>query len=480
MFLIIFFYISQIDWSIYCIIFVFSVGYTLPGKNGDQTNNDADLILDIRETQYDNINVKTTGNDVRQETVKSTNDGNSNEDHTEQQTDYNVSVRSVESIGTNGKLATGSQSEIQNGDYPVTYGLSFMREIAALDDIVAEQHKRNDNLLDLEDPLPVKHSVLKVTKRNFVDFNGAQLQNLKNGRLEYLSVCPDRDSVYVECTFKNLRANGTFKTNLSHTKLGGFTVGLDAVRSNVSASFHRQGKGTVVRPATLGTVTADVVAANDDRDAGTIDDSLTGVKYRDVLAKAVANEVSDSTHRGMVARLKAAMKTPLGGGGERLTAFLDIDRTDGDLSVRMSDIRSLQRRRVRQSVVSMSYARADEPNAYRLRFDVNVVGLKWTSDLTATFAGRPARARSVDFSVPNGIRIRTAVYKSAGGRRGCPEIEADVKIDGLRYELPATFPASVKCAVDGELPRFVRQSLSARVINALNRTICHDRSGENN
>ncbi|VVC44378.1 Hypothetical protein CINCED_3A017124 [Cinara cedri] len=483
--------------------------HSLLDRHGDRTNNDAGLMSRGTSTSYDGNDNNGFGHIAEwpeyknAETPADGNErsvdggGNSYGDNVRPtDADQPVVGRSAESFGSDAGMASGTQDEIGNGNGgvggPVPRGSSvIMRKIAALDAIVAEQYGRCNGaaLLDLDDPLPVKKSTVKITKHNFVHFHGAELRDLKHGRLEYLSVNPAKDTVYVECAFENLRVNGTYTTNLPRNG-GRFAVDADAVRSKVSASFRHRGRGPAVSAAVSATVTAEADAAND-RDAAAaadaVNESLVAGKYRRVLEKAIAKQVYDSTYKGMVARLKAEMTTPAFAvaDDDRLTGFRDFNWTDGDLSARMFNIgpRQSSLTRVQQTIDSVSYTRGRaDRNAYELRFDVIVEGLKWTGDLTATLAGQPARALSVEFSVAKPTRIRFAVYKSSadgGGRPECRRVETDVEIDDLRYELPEKFPASVKSAVRSKLPGFVRQSLVACAENAFKREVCNDRTTNN-
>lgn len=380
--------------------------------------------------------------------------------------------RSAESSISSGEFS--DQHMIQT-DQTVGQSATLSRVIvdkfAVLNRIVAQAHRsNNNNLLEMQNPLLVKNTVVKVTKQNFVNFQNVELQNLENGNLEYLSINPEKNYVYAECTFDKLVANGNFKTNLAHTKSGQFTVEMNYIRSNVSAMVHRRGKA-IIRPAKLGMASTHVNAEHlqdTDSISGAVDK-----KYRSVLEQAISNEVHNATHKGMVAQLKTEMNVPLDAfsNGHAIKLY-DMDWTENDLKIQMASVDGLSWKQADQKIDSMSYTRENN-GSYKMRVELNLNGLKWTSDLTAEHSGRRAQSQSLGFNAKN-IRVRLVVFKSVENDE-CRKIETDVKVKGLTYNFTQHFPAKMQSAVESKLPQFIQKSLEAHMNNLLKQQVCGNR-----
>lgn len=396
---------------------------------------------------------------------------------------YGQSGRSVESFVAGEVPGTAAAGPHAGGDDedarafgPATLGWETVRKMAAVDAIVAEEHRRNGggggggNLLDVESPLLVKKSAVKVSKQNYVSFQAAQVDDMKSGRLEYLSVDVAKDAVYVECAFDRLTANGTFKTNLRHTKAGQFSVDMGRVSSNVTASFHK-GRAAI-GPAAFATIATRVTTADRQDDVAAVEGSVRET-YGGVLARAVSAEVYNSTHKGMVARLKAEANAPF---GDRPHAGpFDVDWTEGDLHVRVSadgGHRS-SRKPARRRIESASYTRLPQPeDAYRMRFDVDLKALRWTGDLTGAWRGQRFRAPAADFELDR-VKVRAVVVKSASDGRTCRKVETDVRTHGFRYALNGQLPSDdVRRTLERELPGFVKRSFENCLRNSVAREMC--------
>lgn len=319
----------------------------------------------------------------------------------------------------------------------------------------------------METQLLIKKSVIKVDKHHFISFQNVELQNLKNGTLEYLSINPEKDNVYVECAFNTLSATGSLKTNLAHTKEGQFTIDMNSAHSKISASFHK-GRASI-RPATL--VTAKMyINADNEQDIDTINESMDK-KYRSILERAISSEVYSSTYKGMIAQLKAEMKSSLN--NEHVTKLMnDINWTEENLNVQISNIGSGQFwKRSDLKIDSLSYTRKDK-NTYKMRFDVILKGLQWTSDFTATVNGEHTREKSLDFNMDN-VQIHVVVLKSINNQQ-CQKIKTDVHIHGLQNNSSEQLPISIKSIIERKLPRFMEQSLSEYMNDSIKQNVCNN------
>lgn len=428
----------------------------LRDQNEDNLNEDSDLTYS-QESNYDNSNTNNKYNLDNNQFGKNSNRGSSQ------------SGRSIELYRSN----EGSREQVavqtdEDTDYDsVTLGRDIVRKIATLDKIVAQEHQCNGNILDMEPQLSIKKSVVKVDKHHFISFQNAELQNLKNGTLEYLSINPEKDDVYVECAFNTLSATGFLKSNLAYTKEGQFTIDMNSARSNISASFHK-GRASI-RPATI--VKAKMhINADNKKDIDTINESVDK-KYQRILERAISSEVYSSTHRGMVAQLKTEIKSAIN--NEYVTKLYDMNWTEDKLKVQMSDIgRGQSWKRSNLKIDSMSYTRMDK-NTYKIRFDVILKGLQWTSDLTAITNGERIQAKSLDFSIDN-VQMHVVVLKSIDNLQWCRQIKTNVRIHGLQNNLHEQLPTSIKSIIDRKLPRFMEHSLSAYMKNSIKLKICNN------
>lgn len=376
--------------------------------------------------------------------------------------------RSIESIESNQESEKKSSNQDVEGDSN-TLGRNIIRKIVDLDKIVVQEFKYNKNLLDMKYPLLIKDSVVKITKHNFIKFQNAEMHNLEQGNLEYLSLNLVNDSVYVEYVFVKLSTNGTFKTNLSSTKSGSILIDLNDIRSSVSASFHK-GRHNII-PAKSSTITVNINAVNQEN----IDTIIKSVnkKYRNILEKSISTELYNSTFKGMVNRLKTEMKSSLNDeNNERATKLYDMNWTEDNLNIQIYNIGGQSWKQINQKMDSMSYTR-ETNNTYKMRFDIHLKELQWTSDLTIIINGQLDRVQSLNFNI-NDIRTHIVLFKSIDNQE-CLKIEIKTHVNGLRYNLYEQLTTSIKSLIDNKLHGFIERSFEAYIKNALKREVCNNR-----
>lgn len=373
--------------------------------------------------------------------------------------------RSVESFDANDNNY-GVEHSIQNQDISygsATLGRSIVQKIVALDRIVTERHRYNrHNLLDVANPLYVKNHVIKMTKRDFVNFKDTEMNGLDEGHLQYLAINVPKDSVYVESSFDKLSVGGTFKTNLQEVKGGRFSVDMQNVRSNITSTFHR-GRA-IIKPARSATNSVNVLA--DHHESAAIKESIND-KYLMVLGQAVSGEVYNSTHKGMVAQLKTEIKTPIVADRSPIT-LEDMHFAADNTVIKMTNIGHLPWSLLSRKLDSMSYARNDR-NSYKMCFDIGLEGLKWTSDLTATSNGQiTVQAQALAFAV-NSVKIHVSIFKSVDSQQ-CLNIKSVVKVNGFQYNSNEHLPSDVL----KKLPKFVQQHFETYMKNTLERDVCNN------
>lgn len=322
------------------------------------------------------------------------------------------------------------------------FGKRLLDKIKALDEIVAtgQRHGHGD-LLDVEDPLPVKKYAVKVDRQEYVSFRATELRHTGGAVLEYLSVDVAGDRVRVGCTFDGLSGNGTYKTNVAHSKKRGpYTVDMHHVRSNVTAHFHR---GRRVD----GSVRAGSFAVDGPPTTASVD-----ARYQAAVEHSVRSAVYQATHRGLVARIKAELNARVA--------------TDGSVTLCDPYLNGWTGTGGRP-LDSVSYTRLGH-RTYRMRFDVRLQGpTRWTSHADAA-SGHPGSPPPVDF-VANGVRVRVAVVRSIGGDRGCREIDVNVHIAHLVSLIHGQIN-SVTTRPTDDFQRYFAASLK----DSLRNTVCND------
>lgn len=379
---------------------------------------------------------------------------------------YSQPARSSEFFTDNGE--SNLQYDINEDTTIQSTSLSqaIVDKFAALNKIVSQRQRSNTNLLEMQNPLPIKSSYVK---QNHIRFLNAELQNMNNGSLEYLSIYPEKNQVYVQCAFDSLVVNGAFKSNAQHAKIKGglFTVNMAYVLSNVSASFHWH---KVLKPAKMGMIVTEVITKNHD-DINAVKESVNK-KYRNTLGQAISSELFNSTHKGMVAQLKTQIVIPLNTiNHEHTTLLYNMNWTEGDLSMQMSDIGGRFWKPVNRKIDSMSYAR-NEDGTYKMRIDVILNDLHWTSDLTVMFNGQRTQAKFVDFQMKS-IRMRLAAIKSVDTQE-CRDLQVKVEVKGFQYSLNEQWSQTMQLIVESKLPRFIQRSLEAYMMSSLRQKVCNN------
>lgn len=381
---------------------------------------------------------------------------------------YDQFGRSIEYVKSNEESQESFSSQVLERS-SVTLGWNIVKKIADLDKIISEKYILNINLLDIENPLFIKNSVIKVNKHNFLKFQNAEMQNLEKGNLEYLSINLVNDSVYVECTFDKLSTNGIFKTNLLHTKLGSFSIDLNNISSSISTSFHK-GKRNI-RPAKSSIITA-YFNTDNHQNVDALNKAINK-KYRHILENSISAELYNSTYKGMVDRLKTELKNPLNNdNNERATKLYDMNWTEDNLNIQMSNIGGQSWKQVNQKMDSMSYTRKTN-TTYKLRFDVNLKELKWISDLTVILNGKRSRVQSLEFGIKD-IRFHITIFKSIDNRN-CQKIQIAIHVNDLQYNLNEQLESSIKSSIKNKLHGFIERSFKEYMKNALKQEVCNNR-----
>ncbi|XP_050424908.1 TPR-containing protein DDB_G0280363-like [Adelges cooleyi] len=341
-------------------------------------------------------------------------------------------------------------------------------KIAALSTIIATGTTDDNNM---RDPLTLKTTTVKSSKKHFVNIHDAQLRNLNNGKLQYFAVNPESDNIYVEYDFNNLNANGQYKTNLENIKSGQFNIDLKNVRSNVTARFHSH-RATLM-PAKF--EYADVTVYDENNQETTNLNEAFENKYINVLKHAISAEVYSTAHKGVFSQIKKEINTPL---TQQLSGNLgklfDMRWKEGNVAMEINNVgnqlSSNYNNNNDMKVRSMSYTRLDAGN-YKLRFDVKLGGLQWNSDVVATVDGQRAQAQNVNFNLKK-VEIEVKVIKSANNDQ-CRRIKTDVYLHGLQYQgLNRQMPSTMNQMIDQNMSRFIQHSLEAYMQKTIQQVVC--------
>ncbi|XP_050430991.1 uncharacterized protein LOC126839632 [Adelges cooleyi] len=354
-------------------------------------------------------------------------------------------------------------------DRNAVLGNALADKVFALDKIVHEQRRQENNnvgAVDLQDPLAVANVAVKSSKKNVVQFYNAQMTNLRTGDLEYMYIKPEADLVYVEYSFDQLRTKGAYKSDLPQTNAGEFTIAMDNVRSNVTASFGA-GKAIIV-PAAY--ENAESTVLTEQNTETTLLDGAIKKAFIRQLNQAVSAEVYNSTHKGLLSQLKAEITAPLRSvnAGQKAKLY-DMRWTERDLTIELTDIGTKFVDQTAQRIGSMAYVRTNA-GTYKTKYTVVLDHLKWTGDLTISENGqRATTARSVQFNINN---ANVEIVLTNTDNRLCGTIYANAELDNVEYTLNKDLPISLQSRVERDLARFVKHSLEEYMHKSLEQRLC--------
>lgn len=346
-----------------------------------------------------------------------------------------------------------------------------------------------------------RNSVKMSAGRDFVTFYDAVMKNMDNGTLERAYIDPGKDLVAVAYSFDELEATGAFVSNVRGAESGRFNIVMKNVNSNASVEFERmrqQQQQQRVQPVRM--QYADVLVRTDDGvETRALDDALEH-EYLRALQYAVSAEVMRSAGRGAMARLTDEMGATM---DWTAAPVFDVRWTEGDVSVEMTNAAGLRDPTRNSAFESVSFRRARRSqNAYRMRYELRLNDMEWTSALTVrrqtAAAAAAVTAPSAEFRAD---RLDVRVSVTGGWPRGadnaiaqhrrpqqqpqprcrsqCDDIEVDVAVSGLRYRLNDDAIASRLAGMldtddDNGLGRIIERSLESTVREALKQEICNN------
>ncbi|XP_050423925.1 homeobox protein 9-like [Adelges cooleyi] len=440
--------------------------------NGNQNWHDCNKLKNLNKPECRNYVLRTNNNQLNFNNNNNNNnynngnnDNDNNNDRQYVRSKWNRFGRSSEESGSN----ENSDEQLYGRDNRITISgtntlsRAVTEKLAVLNRIVVA------GSTNMRDPLDLENIVVKPSQQHFVNFHDAQMRNLNTGSLQYFAVNPESDNVYLEYEFNNLNVNGQIKSNWEHLKNGQFNIDMKNVRSNVSARFHSH-QATLV-PAKF--EYADVTVYDENNKETTKLDEAFENRYFNMLKHAISEEVHSTVHKGMLSQIKNEINTPLaqqisGNSGK----LFDLKWKEGNVAMEIDNIGNeiASGHRNDQRIRSMSYTRLDANN-YRLRFDVKLQGLQWTSDVNAIVDGRRAQAQNVNFNL-NKVDIEVKLIKAINNNE-CRKVQTEVYLQGLRHDgLIKQLPSDVSQLVDQKLHHFIKHSLEAYMQQTVQHILC--------
>ncbi|XP_050541930.1 uncharacterized protein LOC126905859 [Daktulosphaira vitifoliae] len=354
---------------------------------------------------------------------------------------------------------------------PGTASRGVVEKIAAIDRIIAKEQQLNYNVgvNDLKTPLNVRNVYIKNPQREVITLKNAQIKNIENGHLKYLVIDSERDALFVQYNFDQLRTEGFFKIDSTvDGQHGDFAVELHKVRSNVTEKLST-GK-TFYRPSKF--EYADVVATNQHGYEVEALYEPFNYKYFTVLEETVADEVHNSIHKGLLFKLKNEINTPMNNiKTGQYSKLFDLKWQEKLNALEMNNIGSKNWQHGDRQINSFSYTRLDS-KTYQLRYNTVLKNIQWTSDLKTMLSGeQQAFYKSSNFKVDK-VRINVTILKNINNHQ-CNKVNVNVHLDGFNY-LPVgqVQNSNLPSFTSHQLPRFMEHNFEAAMEKSLEQELC--------
>ncbi|XP_050439136.1 putative uncharacterized protein DDB_G0286901 isoform X2 [Adelges cooleyi] len=394
--------------------------------------------------------------------------------------DYDNSFEAKDNGNNSGEQYESSNSVTVSPSNSLSNGIT--KKFAALEKIIAnEQQISNNNIgvQDIQNPVNVRQVVVKMSRqstpqRHFVNFQNGQMTNIDNGHLEYVSINQRNDNVFVQYKFNQLKTVGSYKSDLPEAQNGRFNVQLNNVRTDVSSSFNA-GQG-IIRPAQF--EYADLTINNENGQETQVLNEPVQQKYLNVLEQTISNAVYESTHKGLLAKLKAEIQSPItfNNNGQQGKLY-DMAWQENNNNIQMNNIGVQNIQNNHKQIDSMSYTRMDA-NTYRVRFTTNLNDVQWNGDFSGNLNGNNVQAKSCNFNA-NNILVQVSVVKSINNQQ-CQNVRTNVNVDGLRYSCDGQIQQNIDNIMQQDMPRFIKHSLEAYMKKSVGQEICNNKYNQNN
>lgn len=344
-------------------------------------------------------------------------------------------------------------------------------KIAAIQQI-AVNHNIADNINYLNGALNVARDSVRLSANNFVSFYNSTMNNLDSGKLKYMYLSPENDTVFAQYYFNQIETVGSFKSDVRDARSGYFTIVMNNVYSNLLTGFYDD-KHAVVRPAKFQNADANV-KTQDGYATQAFDSALQ--RFLGVLANIVSSEVKMSARNGAFVQFKNEILKPIGFHNMENNKLFDLMWQEDNVAIEMPNIRFQNAQLTstnEQLFKSMTFQRKSQ-DSYTMSYDFALRNLEWTSALTVMSAGKRTTTPPTKFNVEK-IKFRVYISKSSfDHQQSCDNISTTVSVRGLNYDLDENLRSEVVSAIDNNLQRFIKHYLESNIQTNLKQIVCNN------
>ncbi|KAL4084887.1 hypothetical protein QTP88_027761 [Uroleucon formosanum] len=367
-----------------------------------------------------------------------------------------------------------SQNRFNAASHPEGLAKMMVEKIAAIQKIAIDY-----NIADSADSftaaLPVNSNSVKFSKHNFVNFFNSTMKNLENGDLEYMYLNKERDTVFAQYRFNEVKTVGSFKSNIPHAHSGYYTVILNNVFSNLSTGFY-DNKQAVIKAAKF--QNADVNIITHDGSETQVFNPAMEQKYLGVLANTVSSEVMKSTNKGALVQIKNEILKPIvsqtNTARKNTNKLFDLRWQEDQVTMEMANIgfmnSELLVHATEHLLNSVSFQRKSK-DSYRMSYDFAIRTMRWTSALNIESAGVKTTTDLIQFTIDQ-INIKVHIDKSAYGQQqqAYGKVYTNVEVRGLHYNLK-NVKSDLVSYFENNLQRFMEHSLGSYLRDSLVREL---------
>ncbi|KAF0772823.1 Uncharacterized protein FWK35_00003624 [Aphis craccivora] len=374
-------------------------------------------------------------------------------------------------FGSSQELSLQQQHKSQNqfvaDRQPEGLAKVMVEKIAAIQKIVVE-HNIADSANFLDAALTVNQNSVKFPKHNFVSFFNSTMKNLDNGDLEYMYLNPNKDAVFAQYQFNELKTVGSFKSNIPHAHSGYYTIIMNNVVSNLSTGFFDD-KHAVIKAAKFQYADANI-KTHDGSETQVFSPALEQ-KYLGVLANAVSSEVMKSANKSALVYIKNEIRKPMKMNVARkyTNKLFDLRWQEDQVTMEMNNIGFKNSEELKQATEqllnSVTFQRKSQ-DSYRMRYDFTIKNLEWTSALNVMSAGKRMTTEPMKFAIEK-VNVKVYIDKAVHNQQQSHgKAYTKVEIQGLHYNLKHV-QSELVSHLENDLQRFMELSLGSYLQDCL-------------
>ncbi|XP_060875801.1 uncharacterized protein LOC132949059 [Metopolophium dirhodum] len=363
-----------------------------------------------------------------------------------------------------------SQHQLNAASYPEGLAKIMVEKIAAIQKIAVD-YNIAETADSLNAALPVNSNSVKFAKHNFVSFTNSTMKNLENGDLEYMYLNPERDTMFAQYQFNEIKTVGSFKSNIPHAHSGHYTVILNNVLSNLSTGFH-DNKHAVIKAAKF--QNADVNVITHDGSETQVFTPAMEQKYLGVLANTVSNEVMKSANKGALVQIKNEIRKPIvsqmNTARKNTNKLFDLRWQEDQVTMEMANIGFMNSEvlvhATEHLLNSVSFQRKSQ-DSYRMRYDFAIKNMGWTSPLNIVSANMRTTTDPIQFTIDD-IIVKVFIDKSGRDQQQqlYGKAYTNVEVRGLHYNLK-NVKSDLVPYFENDLQRFMEHSLGSYLQDSL-------------